>query len=175
MDNSRDEIPLWTWYNGQFLFQFDKQLRNNPNITILEFFTNFLEDQNIQNYNFYHTKNQGTVLLLMYGLIVIPKEIWEKTSTNFMFATRNKFVFVPPTDNSIGTLNFLRLLRNSLSHANFSIDTENAKLRFWNNNNTVRNFEVEISFSNLGEFIEEIGKYYINEVKKEKSDLIKNS
>lgn len=61
MDNSRDEIPLWTWYNGQFLFQFDKQLRNNPNITILEFFTNFLEDQNIQNYNFYHTKNQGTV------------------------------------------------------------------------------------------------------------------
>jgi hypothetical protein len=27
MCKSREEIPQWTWYNGQFLFQFDEQLK----------------------------------------------------------------------------------------------------------------------------------------------------
>jgi len=168
MSDSRQEIPQWTWYNGQFLFQFDQQLKQNPNKTISEFFQDFLKDQNLQDVNIYHTKNQGTVILLMYGLLVIPKEIWEKTSTRFLFTTRNKFTLKPPTDNNLDTLNFLRLLRNSLSHANFSIDVANARLTFWNNNNGTRNFEVEIGYGDLGEFLSEVGKYYINEVKNAK-------
>jgi len=165
MNDSRKEIPQWTWYNGQFLFQFDEQLKQNPNKTISEFFQDFLKDQNLQDANIYHTKNQGTVILLMYGLLVIPKEIWEKTNTNFQFTTRNKFQLNPPTDNNLDTLNFLRLLRNSLSHANFSIDVHTARLSFWNNNNGRKNFEVEIVYGDLGEFLAEVGKYYINEVK----------
>jgi hypothetical protein len=166
MGNSREEIPQWTWYNGQFLFQFDEQLQKNPNQTISQFYAKFLENQEIQNQNFYHTKNQGTVILLMYGLLVIPKEIWETTATNFKFKTRNKFLIkILPTNNGIDTLDFLRLLRNSLSHANFSIDTKNKKLNFWNNYNGTKNFEVEIRYSDLGKFLTEVGKYYINEVK----------
>jgi len=166
MSDSRQDIPLWTWYNGQFLFQFDEQLRKNPNKTISEFFNDFLADQKLQDLNIYHTKNQGTVILLMYGLIVIPKEIWEKTSTNFQFTTRNKFIFKQPTNNNLDTLNFLRHLRNALSHAHFSIDTPNSKLIFWNISNGVKNFEVEIDYVDLGIFIEEVAKYYINEVRK---------
>jgi hypothetical protein len=165
MSDSRQEIPLWTWYNGQFLFQFDEQLQKNPKKSISEFLNDFKQTQNLLHQNFYQTKNQGTVILLMYGLIVIPREIWEKTNTNFQFTTRGKFSFNPPTDNNLDTLNFLRLLRNSLSHANFSIDTISEKLTFWNNYNGVKNFEVQISWSDLGEFIAEVGKYYINEVK----------
>lgn len=165
MSDSRQEIPQWTWYNGQFLFQFDEQLKQNPNKTILEFFNDFLKDQNLQDVNIYHTKNQGTVILLMYGLLVIPKEIWEKSNTNFQFKNRKKFIFKPPTDINLDTLNFLRLLRNSLAHANFSIDVTQARLTFWNNNNGKRNFEVEISYGDLGQFLSEVGKYYVNEVK----------
>jgi hypothetical protein len=47
MSNSPKEIPLWTWYNGQFLFQFEEQLQKNPNKTILEFFNDFKTDQNL--------------------------------------------------------------------------------------------------------------------------------
>lgn len=168
MSKSREEIPQWTWYNGQFLFQFDEQLKNAPNQTISRFYKDFLTSQGMQNQTFYHTKNQGTVILLMYGLLVVPREIWEKTTTNFQFTTRNRFsIKTPPTDNNLDTLNFLRLLRNSLAHANFSIDISNAKLTFWNNYNGTKNFEIEISYDDLGEFLAEVGKYYVNEVKNE--------
>ncbi len=165
MSDSRQEIPVWTWYNAQFLFQFEEQFQKNPNKTISEFFDDFLTDQKLQNPRFYHTKNQGTVLMIMYGLIVIPREIWEKNNTNFQFTTRNKFLLKPPTDINLDTFNFIRLLRNALSHANFSIDADNQKVTFWNNNNGTKNFEVDIDWANLGEFIAEIGKYYINEVR----------
>jgi hypothetical protein len=164
MSESRKEIPLWTWYNGQFLFQFDEQLQKNPNKTIAEFFNDFRADQGLLDVNFYHTKNQATVILLMYGLMVIPREIWEKDNTNFPFTTREKFKINLPTDSDkLDTLKFLRNLRNSLAHANFAIDINTAKLTFWNNNdNGNKNFEVEISYRDLGEFTAEVGKYYAN-------------
>ena len=170
MSNSRQEIPQWSWYNGQFLFQFDEQLKKNPNQTISDFFSNFLTNQGLQDLNVYHTINQGTVILLMYGLLVIPREIWEKNNTNFLFTTRNNFSLKQPTNKNLDTLNFLRLLRNSLSHANFSIDTTNAILTFWNiQNNGKINFKVEITYGDLGEFLSEVGKYYVNEVKNKNS------
>lgn len=128
MNDSRNEIPQWTWYNGQFLFQFDEQLKKNPDKSISEFFDDFLTGQGLENLNVYHTKNQGTVILLMYGLLVIPKEIWERSTTNFQFKTKEKFSIKISTGNYPDTLNFLRLLRNSLAHANFSIDAHNARL-----------------------------------------------
>lgn len=166
MDKERNDIPLWTWYTGQFLFQFDEHLQNNPNKSISEFYNDFLINQEIKSLNFFQTKNQGTAILLLYGLMVIPKEIWEKYTTNFPFKSRDKFKFNPPTDANIDTLTFLRLLRNSIAHANFSLDISNAKFMFWNTHKKgERNFEVEISYISLGIFINEIGKYYINEVR----------
>lgn len=169
MDKERKDIPLWTWYNGQFLFQFDEQLRKNSNKSISEFFNDFLSSQEgLKELNVYQTKNQGTIILLLYGLMVIPREIWERDITRFPFNTRRSFVFKVPTDNNIDTLTFLRLFRNSLAHANFSLDVENKQWTFWNiQTNGTRNFEVDISHIELGLFTTEIGKYYINEVRKE--------
>lgn len=167
INKSREEIPVWTWFNGQLLFQFDEQLRQNPTQSISQFFTDFLISQGIENHNFYHTKNQGTVILLMYGLLVVPKEIWEKDGTEFRFITRDKFLVNIPTDDHLDTSNFLRRLRNSLSHANFSIDVSQARVTFWDNRlkDGKRNFEVEIAWEDLGKFLAEVGKYYVNEVK----------
>lgn len=166
MNKSREEIPVWTWFNGQFLFQFDEQLRQNPTQSISQFFSDFLTSQGIAEYSFYHTKNQGTVVLLMYGLLVVPREIWEKNETNFPFLTRGKFSIKMPTDGNLNTFDFLRLLRNSLSHANFSIDVDDERVTFWNKRaNGSRNFEADIAWNDLGEFLAEVGKYYVNEVK----------
>lgn len=168
MNKERDDIPLWTWLNGQFLFQFQEQLEINPNKTISEFFTGFCNEPfpGSNKWNFYQTKNQGTIIILLYGLLVIPKEIWEKDSTKFSFNTRQKFILNPPTVQNIDTLEFLRLFRNSLAHANFSLDVTNEKWTFWNiNRSNVKNFEVSIKHSDLGLFTEEIGKYYLNDVR----------
>jgi hypothetical protein len=168
MSDSRQEIPQWTWYNGQFLFQFDEQLKQNPNKTISQFFQEYLEDQSLNDANIYHTKNQGTVIVLMYGLLVIPKEIWEKNNTRFPFTTRNKFITELPTDDNMDNAEFLRHLRNALSHANFTIDVENARLTFWDERSGKTNFKVEVGYGDLGDFLSEVGKYYINEVKNSK-------
>jgi hypothetical protein len=168
MNKERDDIPLWTWLNGQFLFQFQEQLEKNPNKTILEFYKDFCTEPfpESNNCNFYQTKNQGTIIILLYGLMVIPKEIWEKTNTNFPFETREKFTFNPPTDTNISTLEFLRLFRNSIAHANFSLDTNNETWTFWNiNRSNIKNFEVSLKHFDLGLFTAEIGKYYLNDVR----------
>lgn len=171
MCDSREEIPQWVWYTGQFLFQFDKHLREKPKQTISDFFDTFLKNQELKK-NIYHTKNQGTIILLLYGLLVIPKEIWKNTAINFQFTTRSNFkvkISPPKKDcNPFDTSCFLQLLRNSLAHANFSVDASKGQFTFWNNKNRTKNFEVEINYDHIGEFIAEVGKYYINEVKNKK-------
>lgn len=170
MNKESNDIPLWTWLNGQFLFQFQEQLEKNPNKTISAFFKDFCAEPfpGSKKCNFYQTKNQGTIIILLYGLMVIPKEIWEKGETNFPFTTRQKFTFNLPTDKNIDTLNFLRLLRNSLSHANFSVDVANELWTFWNIKDNKINFEVNIKHIDLGIFTAEVGKYYLNDVIKNK-------
>ncbi len=168
MNKEKNDIPLWTWLNGQFLFQFQEQLETNPNKTISNFFNDFCAKPfpGSKKYDFYQTKNQGTIIILLYGLMVIPKEIWEKNQTNFPFNTRRKFVFNPPTDMNTDTLNFLRLLQNSIAHANFSLDITKELWTFWNiKNDNVKNFEVSIKHIDLGHFTTEVGKYYLNDVR----------
>jgi hypothetical protein len=169
MNKERDDIPLWTWLNGQFLFQFQEELEKNPYKTISEFFNDFCSEpfSGSGKCNFYNTKNQGTIIILLYGLMVIPKEIWEREKTNFVFDTRQKFTFNPPTDKDITTLDFLRLFRNSIAHANFSLDTTTVMWTFWNiHRSNTKSFEVSIKHIDLGLFTEEIGKYYLNDIRK---------
>lgn len=59
MSESRQGIPVWTWYNGQFLFQFDEQLQTNPNKTISEFFNDFKISQNLQDKTFIKLRIKG--------------------------------------------------------------------------------------------------------------------
>lgn len=175
MNKERNDIPLWTWLNGQFLFQFQDQLEITPEKTISSFFKEFCIQQfpESNKCDFYQTKNQGTIIILLYGLMVIPKEIWEKNQTNFPFATKQKFIFNSQTDKNIETLDFLRMFRNSIAHANFSLDISKELWTFWNTRkDSVKNFEVKIKHIDLGLFTEEIGKYYLNEVRNRENKFL---
>lgn len=84
----------------------------------------------------------------------------------FPFLTKQKFIIKPPTDANLDTVSFLRLLRNAIAHAHFSINFHSNKWLFWNiRKNGIRNFEVEIDHVDLGFFIKEVALYYINEVR----------
>jgi len=101
----------------------------------------------------------------MYGLLIIPKEIWEREKTNFPFESKKYFKIITG-NNELSTLDFLRLLRNALAHANFSINAKNSIVTFWNINSANQiNFEVQVQYDKITIFMSEIGKYYINEVK----------
>jgi len=167
MNKERDDIPFWTWLNGQFLFQIQEELERNPKKTISEFFNDFCnEPYPGSDKYYYHTKNQGTLIILLYGLLVVPKEIWGKTEKSFPFKTKEKFTFNPPTEANIRTSDFLRLFRNSIAHANFSLDINTEKWTFWNTDREkIKNFEVSLIHSDLALFMTEIGKYYLNDVR----------
>lgn len=160
----REEIPQWNWYNGQFLWAFEEQLRSNPTQTIGEFFADFKKQNGLEHFPF-HLKNQGAIISLLYALLVVPREIWERDTkrTAFPFSAEEEFHVTQGRYKSVW--DFLRLLRNSISHAQFAVDVENNAYRFWNIDKGKKTFEVEISQEGLGLFLTEIGKYYINEVK----------
>jgi hypothetical protein len=160
----REEIPQWSWYNGQFLFKFEDFLKfGKSQITLEQFYNEFISENNIP-VGIYHTKNQGMVISLLYTLLVVPKEIWEKETTNFNFNYDEYFYTIEGqfTD----TLDFLRLFRNSISHANFNIEINSSEYIFWNiNNKGLINFKFKSTHEKLGNFLTIIGKYYINEVR----------
>lgn len=157
----RNEVPKWCWYNGQFLFALSDRLVSAPNTSISDFMSEFKEAQQLHQVEF-NLKNQGLLISLLYGLLVIPKEMWEPkgTKTKFAFNTRNHFSLSP----NISTDEFLRFLRNAVAHANFEVIIEQSKYRFWNTTPKGDiNFDVSIAHGGLGEFVAEIGKYFINE------------
>ena len=162
------EIPQWSWYNGQFLFAIDEVMDSGDDlITVKQFMDEFKQKHGLTNFPF-SLKNQGTVISLLYSLLVVPREIWENKKENgtaFAFTTRSKFTISIGQELCSDVWEFLRLMRNSVGHANFSIDTHNSVYKFWNiNPSGNRNFEATISHGDLGEFLSEVGKYYINEV-----------
>ena len=162
---TRENIPQWNWYNGQFLFSFDEALRVNPGQTISEFYDAFRRTHGLQDFTF-TLKNQGAIIALLYALLVVPREIWERDNKETTFAFETKPQFHVRRGDVTDTWNFLRLMRNAISHANFDVNVADSLYTFWNQTRSGDiDFEVTISHEGLGNFLTEIGKYYINHVK----------
>jgi len=167
MEGTRQEIPQWIWYNAQFAFKFQETLEKCPDKSLREFWSYFKKDQNLENLQDFHLKNQGMVLTLMYGLLVVPKEMWgtEKLDKNFKFETKKELKITQP-NHPISNSEIIKYMRNSVSHANFEIYSGLNQYVFWNKNKDgQRNFECIVSHESLGKFLTEIGKFYINEVR----------
>ncbi|OHB80150.1 MAG: hypothetical protein A2Z25_07115 [Planctomycetes bacterium RBG_16_55_9] len=77
MDGFHEEIPKWIWYTGQFLFYFQDQLANPSQATVTDCFNTFKEAQQLQGCHGFQLKNQGTMLMLLSGLLVVPRGMWE--------------------------------------------------------------------------------------------------
>ena len=163
MKDTRKEIPHWVWYTAQFIFHIQESFELNPNETIGEVFSRILKEQNMPDD--FSLKNQGTVLMLLYGLLVIPKEIWggKVLNKSFSFATRSEFRILNPV-RVLSNSELIRFLRNAISHANFAIYSGLDQYIFWNMKEGQRNFEAVVSHVGLGKFLTEVGKYYINQV-----------
>ena len=167
MNETREEIPQWVWYSGYFLFKFQEALESNPQKTIGELWSDFKKDQNLGGFTDFSLKNQGTVLMLLYGLLVIPKEIWgtEKIDNEFKFETK-KYLEIKIPDRKLPNSEIIRYIRNAVSHANFEVYADLNQYIFWNvNRKNERDFELLVSHESLGRFLTEIGKFYINEVR----------
>jgi hypothetical protein len=134
-------------------------------MNVTDCFAGFQESQGLQDCPGFHLKNQGTMLILLYGLLVVPREMWwqQPNLPEFAFETRRHFQFDNGNPDMSAT-DFLRFLRNAIAHANFDIvDLDAGIYEFWNMPPNGRiNFAVRISHNESGQFITEVGRYYIN-------------
>jgi len=166
MKDTRIQIPHWVWLTSQFVWQIQQSLEQDPNQSIGNLFTSFLKSQSITDPSLFSLKNQGTVLMLMYGLVVVPKEIWgaEVLDKSFPFTTKTEFKIVQP-EHGLSNSQLIKSLRNAIAHANFAIYSGMDQCVFWNmNKNVQRNFETVVSWQGIGRFLTEVGTHYLNNV-----------
>jgi hypothetical protein len=174
------EIVKWIYFTGKFLNYFDNKKDINCVKKSLDL---FLINEGFSSKNTFHTFNQGTIMMLLYGLLVYPKELWTKyldeekkdievvdavLFEKFDFKSIKSFNILIPNDQNIKKTVFLRRMRNAIAHSQVRLDIENNKFCFWNQKKlkeeNVINFSVEIDKKGICEFINELSEFFINNV-----------
>lgn len=170
-----------------FLQSCQRHIESEPDKTIGEIYFEFCKLHGLDMYApwSYDLLNQGFVTAALYAILVFPYEMWGKDAagSNFKFSSRDHFRFsdeVPHSESiwsrerysGLTHLDFLRLLRNAVSHANIKAPADTQPWIFWNIDlKNRKNFEVRTSNQGLGFFITEVGKFFVNEVRVEKQTL----
>lgn len=164
-----DDIPHWVWFTAMFLYRADNARSETPQISIGELYSSFLADQGLTSDSGFQLRNQGLTLMLAYGLLVIPMELWGRDDlSQFPFNTRKNFMFLIDTVKARDSpQQFIRCMRNAISHCNIeikafaSVDQCDA-FTFWNDRGQKIDFKIQVSWKGLSEYLDEVGKYYVN-------------
>lgn len=163
--NDLKDLYLWIAYSSKFISYMNEYAINCP-----EIIKQFCEKEGIRDCKDFEVINQGSIIMMLYGIFVVPKELWENTSKDgnsgiwekFNFDSRNTFIELEST-NSLSKEIFLRRFRNSLAHSNFSVDKERGVIQFWNcNSDNHKNFMVENTPRGLGEFADEVSQHFFH-------------
>jgi hypothetical protein len=114
--------------------------------------------------------NQGLIMLSLYALLVIPKEILEKKDYDPDFEKINKKIsdYFQNTETNYGSdtpnTNYTRHLRNALSHGRISF-IGNSHIEFKDEKvdkkKVINEFKSEINLKNVGNLIDDLQKLII--------------
>ena len=174
MRNDVNNLPHWIWYTAMFLYRADKARIDTPTKSIDEVYKEFLKDQGLDQKSGFQLRNQGTSMMLAYGLLVLPRELWLRNDLPiFEFSTKPEFNFIVDDVHAQNQHSqFIRCIRNSISHANVHIiapagTNQKDTFTFWNYNPREKKIDFKVSSSWKGflMFLDEVAKYYINTVK----------
>lgn len=117
--------------------------------------------------NRYRCRDHSLAISMLFCMIVIPKELLllprdhkiykDLDNENIMMGFR----ITQPAE-KIGSSEFIRLLRNSVSHANFSVrdGVEDAEFEFWTEREPI--FRATISYLGLMDFLGHVGSRLAN-------------
>lgn len=175
-------VFYWQWYTMQILWglngafnrnEWDERLRQE---TIGNYADRFLmalpnEFMGMVNEDGWNIKNQGTMMLLLYGIVAVPQQLLNNIDINNLDESdtynlriyKNFNIEICIIDNNRNETKgaaILRHLRNSVSHARFKVDVENNTWTFMDHNGNNETFNATISHENLGKFITDFGTTY---------------
>jgi hypothetical protein len=164
MIDKRKEIPAWAFINMQIIQDANSSGMLLPSIRRVE------EGYQLPP-NSLVVINSAYLLSLLYCLIVVPKELWLRDKHHPFFARINPddllglFVIKQksPDFDSEPVYNFLRHLRNAISHVRFSIG-EDEVFTFWDQRyeSSLRHFEASASRRSMEIFLSTVGSLLAN-------------
>lgn len=160
MHDFRNEIPQRAFINAQVIQ--DAITSGDLERVLAKWATHY----GMPNYTLL---NPAHVASLLYCLIVVPKEIWNPPSNDNVFKQMERTGAMAlftikqwkPPANENHLRDFLRHLRNAISHAKFSVD-ENQGFEFWDESNGSETYRVVISLNNLSVFLSRVGALLAN-------------
>ena len=165
-----EQIPVSAYVNFQVLYDLERLIVENPDSTIRQLLdltsSRLGADPPLSSY--YRPMNPGALFGFLYATLVVPKELGDANYfLNFEDATSDFFDLSPEflTNNaaieSFNGIDFFRLIRNSISHANFLL-LDDASVRMWNNDRRgVKTFEVVTDVNRLTNFGIAVSNYCI--------------
>lgn len=165
-----EQIPVSAYVNFQIMFDLDLLILEKPDSTIRDLLetTSARLGVNPPLFTHYRPMNPGALFSFLYATLVVPKEMSSadyftefKTDPTAFFELSADFENDQSAKASLDSLDFYRLLRNSVSHANFLL-MDDSRIRMWNNSrNGNKNFEVETDVNRLTNFAIAVSNYCI--------------
>lgn len=176
MKDITSNLLHWSWYTTRFLALIEESRKDKRDTAVKDLEKQYLEqlknEGNFGNQEF-PILNPGYLMMLAYALLVIPKEIMKKeqlSDQDFPFSTKNVFKFIRPKNYNSDSSNFLRKMRNSVSHGHFTLEADqnngSSLFTFWDEYNEKENFKVTTTNEGFWQFLDEVGKYYSKKVGK---------
>ena len=164
-NDSRVQIPTQAWITSNIVMNIDSTLESNPEISLREYVKQQKDNTNIWRENeSYPIYNHGYLLMMAYAFIVVPKEsIKDNSLISSEVRELLSKIEISINEENNGTSkeeNIIRHIRNSISHADYTIDPENNILIFHDRIRTSETFRGEMSISDFVSFMTEYFKAY---------------
>jgi len=168
------QIPTQAWITSFAVKDMDEALRRNPKISLEEYIegqkgkTNIWKDHNAA----FPICNLGSLLMMAYAFLVIPKESMERDCIRVSSPEINKLLnTMTIKENEINkgldeSESIIRHIRNSLSHARFDVTSED-ELSFFDKDRQDRvTFDGKMKISDFKSLLSEYFKTFYEEYHK---------
>lgn len=161
------QIPSQAWITSLAIMDMDDVLKKTPDMTLKEYIDGQIKKTNIWADNpecpIY---NVGTLFMMAYVFLVVPKESIEKygltvSSDEIEKYLNNITIRINEEKQQLErNENIIRHLRNAISHANIDIVSENDGLHFVDKIGTSTTFDGEMKINDFKALLVEFYKTY---------------
>lgn len=166
------QTPLQAWISLFALMGIDETLKTNPNISLEAYIEQQKKKTNIwaNNPDAPIYGNIGTVMMMSYIFLLVPKEILkdkkmiiESLEINSLLS-KMKIIKNEKLKNLDETENIIRHIRNSIAHTHFELLENGTIIKFIDKSDRKINFDGRIKINDFKEFVQAYFKEYFQKV-----------
>jgi len=165
------QVPTQAWVSIFALMDIDKVLKITPEIKLKDYIELQKKKTNLWSNNHdIPIYNVGTIAMMAYVFLVVPKEANKKLNLHLEDASEIKNIlnqmdikFNEKYKGLSKESNIMRHIRNSIAHVNYKLENNGSVFLIEDYKYNKKTFEGEISVFNFGKLIQKYFKIYYKE------------